>query len=143
MRIRVNALWSGWLGQMVRFGLTGALNTAFSYAVYTAGVKLGLYAPAAWAIGYALGMALSLTVNTRWTFRWKERLRGGQVAAFLLVNMVSLGASTGMVALLADHYRWNEQWAGLAAAPVSMAINFVGNRIFVYRAGGGARCSRG
>ncbi|MDR0396325.1 MAG: GtrA family protein [Oscillospiraceae bacterium] len=141
MRERVSKLWTGWFGQMIRFGLTGMLNTAFSYAVYTAGVWLGLYAPAAWAIGYAMGMALSLTINTRWTFRWKERLRGAQVAAFIAVNLVSLGASTGMVALLTDHYHWNELWAGVAAAPVSMLINFCGNRMFVYKAG--VKCSRG
>ncbi|MDR1263818.1 MAG: GtrA family protein [Oscillospiraceae bacterium] len=142
MNDRVKALWTGWFGQLVRFGMIGALNTAFSYSIFTVGVQLGLNAPPAWVIGYIMGMALSLLLNTRWTFKQKERLRGSQIAAFIAVNLVSLAASTGIVALMTDHYSWNEQWAGVVAAPVSMLINFAGNRMFVYRIKGDDKCSR-
>ncbi|GHU71545.1 hypothetical protein AGMMS49992_05750 [Clostridia bacterium] len=133
MRERFQGVWSGWFGQLIRFGLIGVLNTALSYGIYTLGVRLAVYAPLAWVIGYVLGMALSLTLNTRWTFRQREQLRGSQVVRFLVVNLVSLGVSTGIVALLTEHYMWDKQWAGVAAAPVSMLINYIGNRLFVYK----------
>ncbi|GHU66298.1 hypothetical protein FACS1894184_03930 [Clostridia bacterium] len=134
MNNRVGALWSGWLGQLVRFGLIGALNTAFSYALYSAGLALGLAAPLAWAVGFILGMALSLALNSRWTFRQKEPLRGQQVVIFIAVNAVSLAISTAIVALLTTRFTWNSQLAGIAAIPPSMLTNFIGNRLFVYPA---------
>jgi len=125
--------------QLVRFGLVGALNTLLTYAVYWLLLRAGLdggMAWLAWLLSYLLGMGCSLALNTRWTFAQREPLSGGQVFRFVLVNLASLAVSTAMVALMTRGLGWEERLSGLLATPFSLAVNFAGNRLFVFRING-------
>jgi putative flippase GtrA len=120
------------LGQMVRFGLVGAANTALTYGVYLALLAVGMPAQPAWALGYVVGMACSLTLNRRWTFRQAGASSPAQIARFVVVNLLSLALSTGVVHLLTTG-GMGERLAGILAVPVSVLCNFVGNRLWVFR----------
>jgi len=125
--------WRAIGAQVLRFGLVGVLNTGVTYALYFGLLMLSLRAGLAWFMAYVAGMAVSLALNTRWTFGQRERLSAWQVGRFVAVNVAALLVSTALVALMADGLRWNKQLSGVLATPFSMAINYLGNRWFVYK----------
>ena len=122
--------------QMVKFSLVGALNTLLDFAVFTLLTMLPLFTQnpvPAHVISYSCGVVCSLILNKLWTFRYKGRMTGRQLGIFLLVNLLALGVSSGVMALL-------EQWAQLhpiiekaITLPFSMGINFLGNKLFVFK----------
>ncbi|MDR2504786.1 MAG: GtrA family protein [Oscillospiraceae bacterium] len=116
--------------QAIRFGMVGAINTLITNGLFNLLLKLS--EPAAWVIGYAAGMVFSLFANTKFTFRQKERLTASQVARFILLNLVSLGASTLTVWLLTDTLAMTRLWAGIISTVVSVVINFVGSKLLVF-----------
>ena len=87
--------------QFVRFCLVGVLNTAITYAVFFSLYHgLRLHYLAASAVGYLVGLANSYLVNRAWTFRGFSDGTGGEMARFVAVNAVALGANLGALRLL-------------------------------------------
>jgi putative flippase GtrA len=123
--------WPAFLKQFIRFGLVGALNTGLTYLLYTLLLRAHAAAWAAWVLGYAAGMVCSLTLNARWTFRQKTALAPGQILRFAAVNLAALALSTGLIHVLTLR-GVNEDLAGILAIPVSVLVNFAGNRLFVF-----------
>jgi putative flippase GtrA len=129
--------------RIVRFGITGCLNTAVDVLLFIALTQtLGLAAAAAQAIGYLAGTANSWLLNWLWVFRWGAGAGGPQPATgsgialspsprpsrpafsaatlfrFLVVNgTVSLATAGAMQALRA---------ADLPLAPAKVAVTVFG-----------------
>jgi putative flippase GtrA len=118
------------LFQALRFGAVGAVNTVITNGLYNLLAQMS--EPAAWVIGYAAGMVFSLFANMKFTFRQKERLTAQQVIRFVILNAVSLGASTLAVWLLTGKLAMPRFWAGIISTVVSVAINFIGSKLFVF-----------
>jgi putative flippase GtrA len=60
---------------LVRFGLTGLLNTAVGLGtIFALKWFLGLGDTLANLIGYGVGLVVSYVVNSRWTFQYRESL---------------------------------------------------------------------
>ena len=122
--------------QAVKFGLVGVINTLVDYLSYT----LLLFIPffeenyvLAQIIGYSLGLCNSLVLNKRWTFAQREPMTHRQLACFLAVNLAALAASTGILVLSQERLQMN-RYIGQAISVVgSMAVNFVGNKLLVFR----------
>lgn len=68
-------------------------------------------------LGYSCGLLNSLYFNKRWTFAQKEKMGGGQLIRFLLVNLVALGVSSGLLFLLREGIFMNLYGAKLLATP--------------------------
>ena len=116
---------------MVRFGIVGVLNTGLTYVVYFA--LSGLNDAVAWAIGYAVGMISGLLINTRWTFRQKTPPTLSQTIRFVLLNLVTLGLSSLLVGWLTGPLGISKAISGLIAAAFSAVVNFIGNKLFVFK----------
>lgn len=122
--------------QAVKFGLVGVINTLVDYGVYT----LLLFVPffkenyvLAQVLGYSAGLINSLVLNKRWTFSQREPMTKGQLASFLLVNLVALAVSTGILVLTQENLQLNRYAGKIIATVGSMAVNFLGNKLLVFR----------
>ena len=116
--------------QAVKFGLVGVINTLVDYLSYTLLLFIPFFAEnyvLAQIIGYSLGL------NKRWTFAQREPMTHRQLACFLAVNLAALAASTGILVLTQERMQMN-RYVGKAISVVgSMAVNFVGNKLLVFR----------
>ena len=124
------------LWQAVKFGLVGVLNTLIDYAVYSLLVLIPFFHEhylLAQVIGYSCGLINSLGLNKKWTFQQKERLDKGQLVRFVLVNLLALGVSSGLLYLLREGLFMNLYGAKLLATAGSQIVNFVGNKLLVFR----------
>ncbi|MDR2360913.1 MAG: GtrA family protein [Oscillospiraceae bacterium] len=113
----------------VKFGLVGAVNTLFSYAIsIVLFYILNIPEPAAQAAGYLCGCVSSFLLNGKFTFKTK-----GSVIKFAVVNILSLIAGAALAAFWSAagiEYRI----ASIITTAVTMLINFIGYRLWVYKA---------
>lgn len=121
--------------QFIKFNIVGLSNTLVDFLAYTLLTQtLGVVYWCAQIISYGLGVLNSYLLNTRWTFREAHRGTPKQAGLFLLVNLVSLGVSLGVLALCKQVFGiTSDMWAKVIATPVSILVNFLGNRLFVFR----------
>jgi putative flippase GtrA len=94
-------------GKVVRFGLVGAALTLLNYAVYIAGLKLGLHYLMAATLGWAAGVVFSYFANKSFTFAmgrafvWREflalaagyvlQLGLGLLGLYILIDGLGMG----------------------------------------------------
>ena len=103
MRPQIFKLFSS---SLVRFGLTGLLNTAVGLGtIFALKWFLGVADTQANLVGYAVGMCVSYYVNSRWTFEYRQALHTKVVpyALFLLcaylVNLATVHILIGWLHL--------------------------------------------
>lgn len=138
-------------GQVVKFAIVGVLNTLVDFAVFqTLNLLLGWVYPAQ-VLGYTCGVVNSYLWNSGWTFK-EERTRSfREMALFVLVNLASLGVSLGVIWLCREAFGITNAWVAswmpkalsgfvkgdtidkLIATFFSIVVNFIGNRLFVFR----------
>lgn len=124
------------LRQAVRFALVGVLNTAVDYGVYALLILFAFFQRnylLAQILGYACGLCNSLFFNKRWTFAQRERMTGRQLVCFVAVNLAALGVSSSLLFVLREGLWMNLYGAKLLSTAGSLFVNFLGNRLFVFR----------
>ncbi|MFH1028287.1 MAG: GtrA family protein, partial [Pseudomonadota bacterium] len=83
-----------WIGQAVKFGAVGLLNTALDLGLYFALTRwVGLAAVFAKSISYGAGILNSFYWNKSWTFRSKASAQS-TLLPFILVNLAGLAINT-------------------------------------------------
>jgi putative flippase GtrA len=113
---------------IVKYGFVGVINTAIDYGVsMLCGYVLKLDKRLATALGYTVGLVCSFFLNGSITFR-----TSGSPLPVLAVNAVSLGVSVFLVNLLLKKLRLPFWLAKGITTLVTMAINFIGYRLWVY-----------
>lgn len=120
------------LREFFKFALVGLLNTGVDVALFSLLVWLGGAYLAAQLVSYTCGAANSYLLNKAWTFRscglsYREMLR------FAVVNLVSLGISVALLALLHDQVGLGLVAAKGGATAGALAANFLGNKLWVFR----------
>ena len=139
------------LWQIAKFAIVGVLNTVVDFAVFQAlNLTLG-WVYAAQILGYTAGVINSYLWNSNWTFREQRTRSFREIALFLLVNVASLGVSLGMIWFLREKAGITNAWVAgwmphafagfikgdtvckLLATVVAIAVNYVGNRLFVFK----------
>lgn len=137
--------------QMVKFAIVGVLNTLVDFAVFqTLNLTLG-WVYAAQVLGYTFGVINSYLWNSNWTFREQRTRSLREIMLFLVVNFASLGVSLGMIWLCREVFGVTNEWVAgwmprflagfikgdtvskLIATAVAIAVNYLGNRLFVFR----------
>ena len=137
--------------QLIKFGLIGVSNTLIDFLVASAlNAIFGVYYVAK-IIGYACGIANSYFWNSRWTFREERRRDAREIITFIAVNLVTLGLSLLLQWVFRDQLHLDAWWMGFAgenfltkllngerfclllASGIALLVNFVGNKLFVFR----------
>lgn len=123
--------------QFLRFSLIGVLNTAVDYAIFSAVSLFSQNIYLAQTCGYAAGVFNSYTLNRKWTFDTQKKFFSPELVRFIMVNLISYAASLGALWLLADVWGLNKYFAKILLVGVTLVINYVLNRIWVFGGGEG------
>jgi putative flippase GtrA len=125
--------------KFIKFNIVGVMNTALDLGIFAlltwAGVGEGL----AKTVSYSCGVLNSYFWNSRWTFKQEHKKSAREFLLFVLVNLVSYAVAR---IVLQGSLTWlhieNANIRNLIATPVSVIVNFIGNRLFVFKKSSGA-----
>jgi putative flippase GtrA len=133
-------LWHGmrrpanWL-QLVRFGLVGGVGFVVNVAVYAlmvhyAKVDYRVASVAAWLVAVINNFVL----NRYWTFDASAGRAHFQALRFLVVSLVAEGFSLLLLTVLVESGGVSKVPAQALAVAASMPLNFLGNKLWSFRA---------
>lgn len=119
--------------KLVRFGITGLANTLVDCLVFfllnsVFGVNLSL----SQVCGYSAGTLNSYLINRSWTFQSKQRFFSAQMIKFIAGNLLVLAVSVGLLNFFV-YLTLPMPPAKLAVICVTMALNFLISRLWVFR----------
>lgn len=115
------------LGEIVRFGIVGAVATLLQYAIYWLLIRW-LSPTVAMAIGYAISFAFNFVASTRYTFRVDASARRG--AGFAFSHAVNFVLQM-LVLNLAIWLGVPKQLAPVPMFCVCVPVNFILVRFFL------------
>lgn len=123
--------------QFLKFNAVGLLNTLIDFVIFTLLHSLGMAYSLAQVISYSAGTANSFILNKKVTF--KDRSRGAgegfdrmQLVRFIVLNLVVLGISLLLMHLLTGKLQIQVLLAKVLVTFVTVIINFVGSRKWVF-----------
>lgn len=124
--------------QFIKFNLVGILNTAVDFIIFSLLIALGINYAAAQCTSYAAGMLNSYLFNKHWTFAADRSVnqrtdRRARIIPFIFINGVCLLISLGLLYGLMDVLHLNAWVSKGIATIITMVINFVGNKFWVFR----------
>lgn len=118
--------------QFVKFNIVGVINTAIDFCVFTLLTFLSVNSLLAQAISYGCGMVNSYFLNRNWTFAKRKEAGIWQAARFFTVNLTALGISMAVMYLVNTVLMVNVFISKLAATALGIAVNFLGNKLWVF-----------
>ena len=121
------------MGQLVRFLLVGAANTAVGIScIFTSMWLFGIDYRLANALGYMIGFGLSFLLNRTWTFRYRGRW-SGSFARWLVVGALAYGLNFLTVVFLHQSFGLGAYLVQVAGVFVYTVVAFFGARFFAFR----------
>lgn len=125
--------------KIIKFGITGGLNTAVDVAIYFILFKaFGISKFVAQPIGYIAGTLNSYIINRKWTFNTQSKFFSRVFIKFIIVNLIAL--TVGQIVLLAcadlfglDGTNFKEALSKLIVVFFTISINFMGSRLWVFK----------
>lgn len=122
------------LVQLVKYNMVGVVNTLVDFVVYQLLTFLGLHYGIAQCISYGCGILNSYFFNSRWTFQKDSGRNREEFAAFVAVNLVSMGLSVLLLKFCYDTLNIQSNLISKAiVTPVVMLVNFSGSKLFVFK----------
>ncbi len=140
--------------QIIKFGMVGSVSTLLDYGSFFVFFSLlNFDKNLAQVFATGISMINAFLMNRHWTFRKSGAIQGREVMRFIVVNLLSLGVTLLCLNLFHDiiflHDLVNKLLAGvgipfaftgdlgvllckLTATPFSWAVNFFGNRLWVF-----------
>lgn len=118
-------------GQLARFAVVGASNTALTWCVFAASTALGAWYPAAAAFAFALGAVNGYTLNRVWTFRaggFDSRALG----RYVVIQIGAMLTNVGLVVALVEGFALHRLLAQLVAIPIVSMLSFGASRNWAF-----------
>ena len=126
---------ANWL-QLVRFGLVGGVGFVVNLAVYTLLVHAaGADYRVANVIAWLIAVMNNFVLNRHWTFDARGGRAHAQAIRFLVVSLVAEGVSLLLLTVLVESAGIDKVAAQAMAVAASMPLNFIGNKLWSFRAG--------
>jgi len=127
---------ANWL-QLVRFGMVGGIGFVVNLIVYTLFVhSVGVDYRAASVAAWLVAVCNNFVLNRHWTFDARGDRAHRQAVRFLVVSLAAEAVSLLLLTLFVEV-------AGIAKVPAqalavggSMPLNFLGNKLWSFRARG-------
>ncbi|MCL2815525.1 MAG: GtrA family protein [Oscillospiraceae bacterium] len=122
------------LKKLIKFGITGVLNTAIDLALYALCLEVfKLDIKIAQPAGQCAAIVNSYLMNKNWTFKKHTDRLIPEMLKFLAVNGGSIALNVLGVYILHDILGLGEYLCKIPIALVTIAINYFGNKLFVFR----------
>lgn len=141
--------------EVLKFGIIGVLNTLLDFVLFFLFFNLiGINKNLAQVMSTTIAMIHSYLWNRYWTFQQTGGVRLSEMWKFVIVNLISMGVNILCLNLFYDlwHLERIAQWllsavgadivlsdkmgvffCKILATPFVLAVNFVGNKIWVFR----------
>lgn len=125
---------ANWL-QLVRFGLVGGVGFVVNLIVYTLFVHaVGVDYRVASIVAWLVAVINNFVLNRHWTFEARDGQARFQAIRFLVVSLVAEGFSLALLTLLVEGGGLAKVPAQALAVAGSMPLNFLGNKLWSFRA---------
>ncbi len=117
----------------ILFVIIGGINTGVDFMLFIALSRLTpMRVEICQALGYTGGLVCSFILNRSYTFRDAEKSNAAyRIVRFIFVNALSLAVGSFGIGLLAK--LMNKYFAKVLITFVTMAINYIGYKLFVFR----------
>lgn len=119
--------------KLVKFGITGVMNTLVDFVVFMLLTNVGVAIYIAQVISYSCGMLNSYIVNRSWTFKSRGKFWGPQMRKFVIANLSLLLLSLAMLWLFTEQLGLIKILAKLCSTVLIMVIGFIANRLWVFK----------
>ena len=121
--------------QFIKYGIVGASNTVLTFVIYTVLVEgLGVEYVIALLVGYLAGSLNSYLLNRHWTFRAGHLAHASVGPRFAVVQIVAIGANTGLLILFVDDLHVHKVLAQAILTVPVLAVTFFVNRAWSFAA---------
>ena len=129
----MNKYWD-MIVKFIKFNIVGVMNTALDLGIFALLTWMGIGEGLAKTVSYSCGVLNSYFWNSRWTFKQEHKKSAREFLLFILVNLVSYAVAR---IVLQGSLTWlhieNANIRNLIATPASVIVNFIGNRLFVFK----------
>jgi putative flippase GtrA len=123
-----------WL-QLIRFGIVGGSGFVVNLLVYALSVHaLGIEYHVAAAAAWIVAGANNFVWNRHWTFNARDGQVHIQAIRFLLVSLLALAFNELVLTLLVERAGASEVAGQVLALAASTPLNFLGNKLWSFRA---------
>lgn len=130
--------------EFLRFCVVGGINTGIDFTVFAVLFAWGVPLLPAHTLSYSCGILNSFWLNRKWTFKdnpsgstlvKSESANQGvrQMVQFMVLNLFTLAITYGLLVWFHYTWGWPMLMSRLFAVIASLAINFVGSRLWVFR----------
>jgi putative flippase GtrA len=121
--------------QLVQFGVVGGIGFVVNIAVYALCVHgLGIDYHLSAAVAWLIAVLNNFVLNRHWTFDAGDGRAHHQAARFLIVSLIAFGFSQLVLTLLVEDAAVAKVPAQALAVMASMPLNFLGNKLWSFRA---------
>lgn len=125
---------ANWL-QLVRFGLVGGVGFIVNLVVYTLCVHpVGMDYRVASVVAWLVAVCNNFILNRHWTFDASGERAHAQAVRFLVVSLIAEAFSLTVLTLLVEGAGLSKVPAQALAVGASMPLNFIGNKLWSFRA---------
>jgi len=122
------------LKKFFKFGITGIINTAVDFAVYTCCLEILKFdIKLAQPAGQCAAVINSYFINKNWTFGKRKNYNISEILKFLLINGGSIGINIIGVYIFHDIIGVNKYICKIPIAFATIIINYFGNKLFVFK----------
>lgn len=118
--------------ELLKFGITGVLNTLISMLCYFLLLKLNVYYLLANVISYFVGMTNSYILNRKWVFKSDSSIIKTSIK-FCCVNIITLGISTLLLYIFVHNFNFNKAIAQIVTTMIIMVINYLGSKFWTFK----------
>ncbi|MGM7680593.1 GtrA family protein [Cytobacillus sp. Hm23] len=119
--------------RFLKFSIVGGINTGIDFVIFSLLTAIGMNYLIAQIISYGGGLLNSYFLNRSWTFQQQGRIEITEVVKFILVNFMTLVITSILLALLYSELNLPLLLSKLLATGFGVFINFMGNRIWVFK----------
>lgn len=120
------------IGQIIRFGFVGVLNTIVGYGTYYIGIKCGLHYILASTISQIIGTAHSYIWNKKFTFK-SEKKSFSELVRFVSVYVVQYVVNVSITGLFINFAGLSAELAGFISMVICTAISFLGHKFWSFK----------